>query len=46
MAVSEDGLCENPYNQTKVLLLPKQMLSPLPITECFDDIDFACSENE
>ncbi len=46
VSVSEDGLCENPYNQTKVLLLPKQMLSPLPITECFDDIDFACSENE
>lgn len=46
VAVSEDGLCENPYNQTKVLLLPKQILSPLPITESFDDIDFACSENE
>ena len=22
------------------------MFSPLPITECFDDINFACSENE
>lgn len=42
----ENGLCENPYNQTDILLLPKQILSPLPITECFDDIDFACSENE
>lgn len=42
----ENGLCENPYNQTSILLLPKQILSPLPITECFDDIDFACSENE
>lgn len=43
---NENGLCENPYNQTNILLLPKQILSPLPITECFDDIDFACSENE
>lgn len=42
----ENRLCENPYNQTSILLLPKQILSPLPITECFDDIDFACSENE
>lgn len=46
LTVGDDGLCENPYNQTKILLLPKQILSPLPITECFDDIDFACSENE
>lgn len=46
LAVGDDGLCENPYNQIKILLLPKQILSPLPITECFDDIDFACSENE
>lgn len=43
---NENELCENPYNQTSILLLPKQILSPLPITECFDDIDFACSENE
>ena len=42
----EKGLCKNPYNRTSILLLPKQILSPLPITECFDDIDFACFENE
>lgn len=41
-----NGLCDNPYNQTSILLLPKQILSPLPITECFDDIGFACAENE
>lgn len=46
LTVGDDGLCENPYNQTKILLLPKQILSPLPITECFENIDFACSENE
>lgn len=41
-----NGLCFNPYNKTNILLLPKQILSPLPVTEYFDDIGFACAENE
>lgn len=42
----QEGFLINPYNKEKILLLPKSILTPLPIAESFDDIDFACSENK
>lgn len=38
--------CLNPYNKSPLLLLPKMILSPLPIATDFDDIDFICYENQ
>lgn len=38
--------CRNPYNKKPLLLLPATILSPLPIADCFDDIDRICQENE
>lgn len=38
--------CLNPYNNTPLLLLPAEILSPLPVVDCFDDIDFICGENQ
>lgn len=38
--------CLNPYNDTPLLLLPEEILSPLPVADCFDDIDFICGENQ
>lgn len=38
--------CRNPYNNKPLLLLPTAILSPLPIADCFDDIDYICQENE
>ncbi len=42
----EDNLCDNPYNNSKILLLPKEILSPLPLAESFEDIDMCCRENK
>lgn len=44
--VNERGLVVNPYNKEDVLLLPMEILSPLPIADSYDDIDFSCAENE
>jgi hypothetical protein len=38
--------CRNPYNNKPLLLLPSAILSPLPIADTFDDIDWICQENE
>jgi len=39
--------CKNPHNNKGLfLLLPATILSPLPVAECFDDIDWICHENE
>ncbi len=38
--------CINPYNNSPLLLLPKTILSPLPIADDFDDIDLICMENQ
>lgn len=38
--------CINPYNNKPLLLLPADILSPLPVAESFDDIDFICWENQ
>lgn len=38
--------CMNRYNGKPLLLLPADILSPLPVAECFDDIDFICGENQ
>lgn len=38
--------CINPYNRSPLFLLPKVILSPLPIANGFDDIDRICSENQ
>ena len=46
MEVNENGLVVNPYNGEEVLLLPMEILSPLPIADSYDDIDFSCAENE
>lgn len=37
--------CKNPYNQKPLLLLPKAILSPLPVAEEFDNINTICHEN-
>ncbi|MCK5129124.1 MAG: hypothetical protein KAQ68_04690 [Clostridiales bacterium] len=39
-------LPKNPFNKTPILVLPKAILSPLPIAYCFNDIDWVCRENE
>lgn len=44
--LNERGLVANPYNGEDVLLLPMDILSPLPIADSYDDIDFSCAENE
>lgn len=36
----------NPYNNKPILLLPYSLLTPLPIAECFDDIEWVCMENQ
>lgn len=36
----------NKYNKKIILLLPKTILSPLPIANNFNDIDYVCSQNE
>ena len=38
--------CYNPYNNEILLLLPSAILSPLPIAEDFDDINYICGENQ
>lgn len=38
--------CRNPYNKKPLMLLPSAILSPLPIADSFDDIDWICHENE
>ena len=38
--------CRNPYNNKPLLLLPSTILSPLPVAESFDDIDWICAENQ
>lgn len=38
--------CRNPYNNKPLLLLPSAILSPLPIADTFDDVDWICQENE
>ena len=37
--------CRNPHNNKPLLLLPAAILSPLPIADSFDDIDWICQEN-
>lgn len=37
--------CINEYNNKGILLLPSSLLSPLPIANTFDDIDWICAEN-
>lgn len=44
--VEKDELLINPYNGEVIYLLPMEILSPLPIANSFDDIDFSCAENE
>ncbi len=39
-------LWENPYNNKPILLLPKVLMSPLPVANDFDDISYVCAENE
>ena len=36
----------NKYNNKPLFLLPKSILSPLPVAYDYDDIDYVCSENE
>lgn len=43
--VNERGFVVNPYNGEEILLLPMEILTPLPVAESFEDIDFCCSEN-
>lgn len=42
------SVCMNRYNETEkpLLLLPADILSPLPVAEDFDDIDLICRENQ
>lgn len=40
------NVCYNTYNKQPILLLPSVILSPLPVAESFEDIDFVCNENE
>lgn len=42
----EFNVCVNNYNDQNILLLPKTLVSALPIAECFDDIDIICAANE
>ncbi len=48
--VTHDGksyaICNNQYNNKPLLLLPEDILSPLPVVDSFDDIDNICRENE
>lgn len=39
-------ICRNQYNNKPLLLLPDAILSPLPVANCFDDIDIVCAENQ
>ena len=36
----------NQYNNKGILLLPSCLLSPLPVVNDYDDIDWICAENE
>ncbi len=38
--------CLNKYNNKPLLLLPEELLSPLPVAYSFDDIDFVCAKNQ
>lgn len=38
--------CLNSYNNKPLLLIPKEILSPLPVSESLNDIDIICSTNE
>ena len=40
------SICVNPFNGLPLLLLPEVILSPLPIADSFDDIDWICCENQ
>lgn len=39
-------ICVNPYNGKALLLLPRIVMSPLPVSKFFDDIDCVCAENQ
>lgn len=43
---SEYTLPFNKYNKKVIFLLPKTILTPLPVAYTYDDIDNVCSENE
>jgi len=38
--------CRNEFNNKGILLLPSSILSPLPVADAYDDIDWICAENE
>lgn len=44
--VNDEGMLINPYNGEAVLLLPTEILTPLPVANEYEDIDFICAENE
>ena len=44
--IDATGMVINPYNGEQILLLPMEILSPLPVANEYDDIDFSCAENE
>lgn len=41
----DNGLVNNPYKHTAILLLPVEILHQLPIAKCWDDIDKVVIEN-
>lgn len=43
---NEKGMIINPYNGEAILLLPMEILSPLPIASEYGDIEVICAENE
>ncbi len=43
---NNEGMLTNPYNNENILLLPREILSPLPIAMGFCDLDYCCAENE
>jgi len=43
--LNTDELIINKYNKQQILLVPKQILSPLPIAYSFDDMDICCAVN-
>lgn len=46
MNFQSDGLIHNPYKNSPILLLPKEILHKLPIAKEWDDIDRVVHENE
>jgi hypothetical protein len=45
-AANEASLPRNPFNKTRVILVPQKILHPLPIAHDWDDISTVVSENE